>query len=338
MFGSTVLEIAIGLVFVYLVLSLVVTAGSELVASWLKWRATNLFQGIGELLRDPQHGGKWAEKLYAHPLVSALSLGQAGKPSYIPSRTFAVALLDVVAPVNGTTPRTLAEVRAAIGTLPDGLNRVLAILLNEAGHDLEKFKTAIEVWFNGSMERVSGWYKRKAQTLGLIAAAIVTLAFNADTLSIVRALSNEKLRASVLSQAEAAVRQAAPLPPAATTISSEDREAIAKATAAAQAQFEASIVKVQKLGLPIGWRNVTWSGEAPGDTALLWLTRVLGWLLTICAVTLGAPFWFDLLNKFMNIRASGKAPEEGPKDPKELPRPVAAGAITPLGSTISIVP
>ena len=198
MFGSTVLEIAIGLVFVYLVLSLVVTAASEVIASWLRWRATNLFQGIQELLRDSEHGGAFAKKLYAHPLINALSLGKDGQPSYIPSRTFALALLDLVAPADGAVPRTLAEVRAGIDKLPAGLKRALTVLLDETGHDVEKFKTGLEVWFNTSMERVSGWYKRKAQTLGLVAAAVVTLAFNADTVAIVRALSDVKVRAAVL--------------------------------------------------------------------------------------------------------------------------------------------
>jgi hypothetical protein len=52
---------------------------------------------------------------------------------------------------------------------------------------------------------------------------------------------------------------------------------------------------------------------------------ILGWLITAFAVSLGAPFWFDLLNKFVNIRASGKAPEEEPKSPKEVPAPKEPG-------------
>jgi hypothetical protein len=36
------------------------------------------------------------------------------------------------------------------------------------------------------------------------------------------------------------------------------------------------------------------------------------------AVSLGAPIWFDFLNKFVNVRASGKAPEGGPKPAKEV--------------------
>jgi hypothetical protein len=55
------------------------------------------------------------------------------------------------------------------------------------------------------------------------------------------------------------------------------------------------------------------------------VTILLGWLITAFAVSLGAPFWFDLLNKFVNVRASGKPPEEKPKEPKEIPKPKEPG-------------
>ena len=48
MFGSSILDLAIGLIFVFLVVSLIVTAVSELIASWLKWRTTNLEEGDPE--------------------------------------------------------------------------------------------------------------------------------------------------------------------------------------------------------------------------------------------------------------------------------------------------
>jgi hypothetical protein len=194
---------------------------------------------------------------------------------------------------------------------------------------VEKFKTALEVWFNTAMERVSGWYKRNLQTLGLIAAAIVTLAFNADTLSIVRALGDEKLRASILARAEVTQRPGVLPQETPTGAPASDQAALERASAAAQQGLQQSIAQVQELGLPVGWRNIPWSGRTTSDTVLLWLTRILGWLLTACAVSLGAPFWFDLLNRIMNIRAAGRAPEEEPKEPKEVPQPAAPGQTPP---------
>jgi hypothetical protein len=39
-------------------------------------------------------------------------------------------------------------------------------------------------------------------------------------------------------------------------------------------------------------------------------THVFGWLLTVIAVSMGAPFWFDTLKLFMAVRSSGKNPDE----------------------------
>ena len=87
-------SVAIGLVFVYLLPSLVVTAGTELIASWLNWRAENLRKGLERML-DPA----LAQDLYDHPLIKKLSKS-GRRPSYIPSGTFALALVDVIANLN----------------------------------------------------------------------------------------------------------------------------------------------------------------------------------------------------------------------------------------------
>src|SRR5436190_22299908 len=53
MFNSPVLEVAIGMIFFYLLLSLICTALNELIEAWLKNRAYDLEHGIRKLLDDP---------------------------------------------------------------------------------------------------------------------------------------------------------------------------------------------------------------------------------------------------------------------------------------------
>jgi len=55
----------------------------------------------------------------------------------------------------------------------------------------------------------------------------------------------------------------------------------------------------------LGWRD---AGDLKDVSK--WAERIIGWLLTILAVSLGAPFWFDVLNRFMNLRSAGNAPSE----------------------------
>jgi hypothetical protein len=53
-----------------------------------------------------------------------------------------------------------------------------------------------------------------------------------------------------------------------------------------------------------------WSGVTDWNNPAAWLARVAGWLLTVVAVSMGAPFWFDVLNKIVSVRGAGKPPEK----------------------------
>src|SRR5512132_2778688 len=98
MLGSMALELAISMVFVYLLLSLLCTAINEWIAGLLALRSKTKEQGIRNLVNDGSGTG-FAKALYDHPLIKGLC-EQGHKPSYIPSRIFALALLDMIAPVN----------------------------------------------------------------------------------------------------------------------------------------------------------------------------------------------------------------------------------------------
>jgi hypothetical protein len=295
MFGSTILDVAIAIVFIYLLVSLVISAINEFIAALLKSRAKNLSKGIEALLQDPSQAG-WVARLYQHPLIQSLSPPNS-KPSYIPSRTFALALLDLIAPATADGARTLADLKTGMANLPQPLQRTLTNLLDEAQHDVERLKTQIEIWFNNGMDRASGWYKRETQWIQFFLGLSLVILLNIDSVHIGRTLFavNSPLRASLVESAKSFVAQ-----PGGTNKPMKDVvEAISTAS------------------LPIGWSELPRRDQ--------WLTMILGWLITAFAVSLGAPFWFDLLNKFINVRASGKAPEEEPKSPKEVPTPKEPG-------------
>ena len=291
MFGSTILDVAVAIVFIYLLVSLVVSAINELIAALLKSRAKNLVKGIQALLQDPSQTG-WVARLYEHPLIESLSPPNS-KPSYIPSRTFALALLDLIAPATADGTRTLADLKTGMATLPEPLQRTLTTLLEESQHDVERLKTQIEIWFNNGMDRASGWYKRKTQWIQFFLGLSLVILLNIDSVHIGRTLLavNSPLRASLVESAKSFVAQ-----PGGTNRPIKD-----------------VVEAISTVSLPIGWSEFPKPDQLP--------IVLLGWLITAFAVSLGAPFWFDLLNKFVNVRASGKAPEEQPKSPKEVPVP-----------------
>ena len=295
MFGSAILDTAIGLIFVYLLVSLIISAANELLAAFFRWRANNLFLGIRELLQDQAATGL-VDRFYDHPLVQSLA-ATGKKPSYIPSRTFALTLLDLVSPATSGTDKTLDDLKLGIEKLPASLQITFRVLLDEAGHDIEKFKRQLEIWFNNAMERVSGWYKRKTQAVQLVLAVIIVAVGNIDSIRITRSLSgvNSPLRDSIKAAAQSFVDQ---------NVQQGD----------AQKQLTSATEAIGNLALPIGWVKASFEP-----------ITILGWLITALAASLGAPFWFDLLNRFVNVRASGKAPEEEQKAPKEVPAPKQPG-------------
>jgi hypothetical protein len=310
MFGLQILDIAIGLIFIYLILALTCTAVNELIAGWLDRRTNNLFQGLRNLLSDPSWksstGADLVGSFYSHPLIKSLE-ENGSKPSYIPSRTFALTLLDLIAPADPTKSRTIEDVRGALEKLPKDspIRGALLVMLDDAGDDLKKVQTNIEIWFNNSMDRVAAWYKTRTQTIIIIIAVLAVLATNADTLRIGKALSNDQaLRDALVAQAQEYVKTP---PPQGTPDAS-------KPPADKVEEIKKNVTAIQTLGVPLGYK-----GEEP-DGFNWWLSKLLGLVLTIGAASLGAPFWFDMLNKFINVRSVGKSPDEVAKPPEAPPK------------------
>ncbi len=297
MFGSEILEVAVGIGFLYLLLSLVCSAVTEGVARAFAMRSGTLRSGIRNLLGDPEGKGL-AKDFYDHPLIKGLyrqgwfdrRIGREGKPSYISPRTFALALFDTLVSTDPVPDsRDFASVRGKVVKIQnDNLKRALLVCMDDADEDLGRARENLELWFEEAMERVTGWYKRKMQLIIVAVAAAVSLALNVDSFSVTNALWNDAaLRDSVVAAAQRDTGQAL----------GGDLDVIEE--------------RLEGLGLPLGWR------AAPEGFAA-WLAKVAGLLFTTVALSLGAPFWFDLLNRFMGVGSSGRSPNmpSAPNPPK----------------------
>ncbi len=199
MFGSIILDVALGLVLVYLLLSLIASSLNEWIASSLKTRSTMLDSALHKLLGD----SGLVEQLYAHPMISSLYDGdtyeEAQKrrtlPSYIPSRNFAIALLDLaargphvesaLAAGAESMPLSTVAVRAQIGRLGNpAVQRAVLTALDMAHGDLAGAQANVEAWFNSMMDRVSGWYKRRTQIMLFAIGVGLAAVLDADTVRI----------------------------------------------------------------------------------------------------------------------------------------------------------
>jgi len=244
--------------------------------------------------------GNPAEQFYSHPLIKVLA--PSGKhPSYVPARTFALALIDIVTSEHPEAANSAAELRRQIDRLPEGdLKRSLIALLHEAGDDIVKARIAVEAWFDTSMDRVSGWYKRKTHWMTVALALGITVVTNADTIRIANTLWREPtLRAQVVAQAETRARQGLPE----TGVPVEDKSLLQ--------QLMGWGDELNPLGA--AWEKKDTAAWFGALGALL-AAHLIGWLMTAVATSLGAPFWFDILNKVINLRSAGRAPEPRPRE------------------------
>jgi hypothetical protein len=352
MFGSTILEVAVGLALMFLMLSLVASAVREGIEGIIKARAVNLERGIRALL-DDKDGMGLARTFYEHPLINSLfedRYAPAAKrffgrklPTYIPGRQFAAVLIDLArrGPAAGpyatlqTAPAStspVADVRANVQRIPSlFVQRAFLSAIDEAEGDMNRVRENLEAWFDGAMNSVSGAYRRRTQ-LYLFAIGLVVAAFlNVNTFTVADHLwRDDRARAAL---AERAGRVAA----------DTATKRLAGDTTGSAAEARRVYADLRTLSLPIGWdRRPPAPPETEGMSAHFsyWSKQVFGLALTAFAIMLGAPFWFDMLNKFIVIRSTVKPREktgdEGSEDRKAEPskdRGTVAAPATPGAST-----
>ena len=315
LFNSTILDVAIGLVFVYLLLAVICSAINEWIASWFNLRAKNLKSAIMQLLdgqpstAEGQDVTWFLKKFYDHPLIAGMSnqskTGDAAHPSYLPSRAFASVVMDLVTP-DQSGSINFQELEKGIQNLPEGdVRKALLAVIQNADRDLTRAQKNIETWFDDTMERMGGWYKRKIQVITISIAIALVVAANADTIRMSYILwRNPTQRAQMVEVAKARK----------------------------DANKDLNNEELKDLDNLLGWESQSKTAPEPTDCWQLWARRLLGWFLTVVAVSLGAPFWFDLLNKIVNLRDTGNKPKTSADHPHPPPAPATSTTTLSGGS------
>jgi hypothetical protein len=295
------LDTAIGLVLVYLMLSLVLTTSMEIAAAVLNARGTALAKAIDTLtsglpaIKDADNK-PIVETVSQHPLI----LGAAAKsakprpPSYVDAVSFAKAVLDHLGAYDAAA--TTAGIQNAVNeTKNDTLIRTLTPLIQGAGGKIATLEAHVADWFDKTMDRVSGEYKRRNQLWSLLVGVLIAVAFNASSLAIGQQLWTDDNARAAMVQASSAQRMP-------TT-------ADAKEAGEALSDFRKARDKVAQLPLPLGWSQSDVDGVTQHFVSVHTLLLVAGWLMTGLALSLGAPFWFDCLQNLMNLRNTGPKPD-----------------------------
>lgn len=343
--GFELLDFIIGLSFIYLILSLVISALRESWAGFKNLRAKELENWLESTFRK----GDLGKKIRNHKLVDGLT--SAGrKVSYIPSDIFVDTFLDQLL-TNQKKTYTLSELENLIDDtdlLDDDFKRVLLQYIKESKRNLESFKEKVANWYDNAMIRISGTYTRRSKRYILYASIMIAIVFNIDTITLSNYLyQNREVRKQLADDVTAMVQDTASWNQLRNQIQEHERflnesdslsanqkavshfgsDTLTNNIALIQENMQEadSLVKViNSYNFPIGWDKAQRDrmfGSFSENT--LWVnifavTMIFfGWILTGLAVSAGAPFWFEVINKTVNVRSVGREPKKvGPSPQK----------------------
>lgn len=233
-------------------------------------------------------------------------------PSYISSKSFTEAVIDLVVP-DAAGRTTMDAIQANVKALPPDapFSQSLQTLAKNAGDDVSQFRTGVERWYDDHMDRVSGWYKRRVAKITLVVGALLVVLLNINALTIGRTLFTESTVGTAVSTAAA-----------------NGASCGGKTPQDCLAQLQGQLSAAATAGLPIGWGTVRDCTELNatcnwldargifsrhGDSGWQLVLVLIGFLIMVIALVPGAQFWFGLLSKLGTLRDTG-------------PKPAAAGS------------
>ena len=325
MFANSILDVVIGLFFVFFVCSLAVSGINELVRKALNTRAKALWMSISRMLdateNAPQREGltvrldsapsrgptlldagtsagdtgvALATRLYDHPAIGRLDPTRLGAPSritHIPPTEFARALVDLLTPDDADGNKQWDRLGTGISELPRPLRSQFQLLYAEAEGNVLRFRQGVEGWFGDGMDRVSVWYKKRTRVAMFGYGLLVAVLFNVSAVHVTSELyANDVVRQTVVQLAG-------------TEIGRDGIEQCADRTC-----VQDEVDKLVDTGLPVLWRGCS---EPSGATVRCgfedgWAVTgtIVGWLITAAALSVGAAFWFALLKRAFRLRTT----------------------------------
>ncbi len=300
---TTWLDVAIGLALIFLGVSLFVTVINEYITQTLNLRGKHLCDSLLKLVDDPAVKKKLSEVPALKPFF-----GGGKTPSYVDPNLLARQLLGGL---DGrlSASSTVQQIGAAIDQMADSkLKTQLQAIVRTTEGKVEDLVTAVSAWADRSLGMFGEFYKRRLQLISLAIGLALAILLNIDTVALTGRLyrDREAREATVALAVQVTEQTSKAAFDRCAGMSAEERELDTACTPLA-GLIDAVRGRNESLGkLPLGWSG------APPESLVAWALRVLGWVLTGLAVSFGAPFWFDLLNKFVNIRHAMRKPEVKP--------------------------
>ena len=404
MLNNVVLDVFIGLIFVFLLYSLLATILQELIAARFGLRARMLQKALRRMLEDNvsevsgngvvnwqkevaedldhffkpfgrNNSYRLLRKFYDHPSIKYLGEGRLfKKPSYLHAHNFSQTIIHLLRgeEYDGRTQNESELIRRHINENTLEINpqtlKQLKSLFADARQDAFIFKHKIEDWFEETMERTTGWYRKQTQLILITIDFILAIAFNVDAIAITKilikdkkareqlvelAVNRQKEYGDILDTVKTITVSRIPIAPIDTSANGPADTArldtittltirnklldslnsdLQKDALAVQGilGLRGIMIKLDTVACVTAVSNLdSLIKENPANIDSLTKARkksyeqcmsklkekssyqkniflmIIGWLITALAISLGAPFWFDLLTKFVKFRSTG---------------------------------
>jgi hypothetical protein len=278
---------------------------------------------------------------YDHGQIKILKKDLTRLPSYIPAANFALAIMDMIAKKAPVKTGTLFnDFQAGLQTFAGSKGDLHEVLRNLAATsvNIKELQDKIETWFNSYMNRVTGWYESHTVVTVRLIAIAVTLIFNINVIKLTKKIYNDDtLRSNLVTIAEKVAADSSSISSfyskafdndvktldsvyaeklSDTTITTAQKNSLTREkqdsisvlaeqyTQKQIAGINALTSQLESAGLPLGWKGKSWKDNID-DNLLL---ALIGWIIGACCISMGAPFWFDMLGKLVNVRRSGVKP------------------------------
>jgi hypothetical protein len=324
----TIINLIFGMIFIYFLMSVVCNSVFEGISAVFGIRAVLLT--------------KWIKQTFPFAFMQILDapaidgLSKKGKTTnYISSANFSLIVMNIFTNYWKKVPATVQDINLALDDFNSLLNpdtssrnilsqdiqnmlRIFAaqaqISSKDPGEQMKAFTTSLENWFNSMMDRLSGVYKRWSMIATFIVASAITIALNMDSISLVKYLIANPAALQTLDNAADSVAKSKSVQQNVAQISKgENSTTTTRTNDSAGVRFVITTVQSKVIQandakselsslVPIGWES-----QAVNNANWKYImSKIIGLLITIFAVNLGSPFWYDLLCKVANLRSSIK--------------------------------
>lgn len=332
------LEVFAVLALVYLLLSLLATTINELIAGFFSTRGKNMERAIKAMLAEGKdQNGIWMkfQEHYLYKQLHTTQLRKKRKPSYLTPNQFSRIIMSILqrdrykqqdpldiiegyfADANGSNLKS-----NLLSLYGEGIDEVDAQNENKSQFGVYSinqkraaFKKKLEEWFTETMDRAAGWYKRDVQTSLIIIGFLIAFVSDADTFNMYRNLSKDtKSRKELIAVIDDIADDET------ASLDSIVDKSLAKLLVDDQLKAARNVLGFrdcscyfQNLNQEAPPKNTTQKNpcfDLISPLTIEFYSKIFGWLITALAISLGAPFWFDLLKRIIKIRNAGNSPEE----------------------------